>query len=220
MKDGKKHHNFKDLTGQRFGMLTALRPLHSTGKTWVWEFQCDCGVVTQKVGKSVSRGAASSCGCATKSMFAAKVRTHGMSRHPAFAVWRSMIDRCRLPSHQAWKNYGARGITVCERWQESFENFWADMGGSYQPGLDLDRINNDGHYSPENCRWATRRINTMNKRSTIKGVDIPALAAETGIPRSTLYYRAKRGTDLTAPVDKRKATRSTIFSTLAREKDS
>lgn len=212
MKDGRKHHNFRDLTGQKFGMLTALRPLRTDGKKWIWEFQCECGAVVPKVGKEVSRGKTSSCGCATKSLIGAKIRKHGMTGHPAYAVWRSMLDRCRLPSHQAWKNYGARGITVCERWRESFENFWVDMGPTYQPGLDLDRIDNDGPYSPENCHWTTRRQNTMNKRSTVRRADIPNLAKGAGIARSTLYYRVKRGRELTAPVDKRKSTRSMTSS--------
>jgi len=121
---------------------------------------------------------------------------HGMSKHPAFAVWRSMLDRCRLQSHQAYANYGGRGITVCSSWQESFSNFWADMGGFYQRGLDLDRIDNNGPYSPENCRWVDRRTNTMNKRSSIRVVDVQALSAQTGISRSTLYNRIRQGWSL------------------------
>jgi len=116
-----------------------------------------------------------------------------MSEHPVYAVWRSMNDRCRLPSHQAWKNYGGRGIFVCAKWQESFENFWGDMGGSYQSGLELDRRDNDSGYSPENCRWVSRRANTMNRRGTIRTVDVPELARTSGISRSTIYYRLAHG---------------------------
>lgn len=221
MKDGKRHHNFRDLTGQTFGVLTALHPSHTDGKKWHWTYRCQCGRLVTKVGhdvtKELKRGGTPNCGCLTRQLVGAKNATHGLSKHPAYAVWRSMIDRCRLPSHKAWKNYGGRGITVCERWQESFENFWADMGPTYQRGLDLDRRDNDGPYSPENCRWVPRRVNTLNKRNSLRDVDVMALARETGISRSTLYYRLKNGwplEDLTKAPSPR--NRSTTSSTRGR----
>src|SRR5574343_575843 len=81
----------------------------------------------------------------------AKLTGHGMSKHPAYAVWRPMLARCGTPSHPAFKNYGARGITVCARWRKSFENFWEDMGPTYRRGLTLERTNNARGYSPANC---------------------------------------------------------------------
>lgn len=198
---GKRHHNFRDLTGQQFGALTALHPSHSDGKKWYWTYKCQCGNLTTKLGqditKDVKRGGTPNCGCLTKQLISEGNRSHGMTKHPAYGVYRSMMDRCRLPSHRAWKNYGGRGITVCARWQESFENFWADMGPSYQHGLELDRQDNNQGYSPENCRWVSRRTNTRNKRNSL-AVDIPLLAQETGISRSTLYYRLKHGLSLTS----------------------
>lgn len=202
--DGKKHHLFKDLTGQRFGMLIAIQPSHRTSHGWVWEFKCDCGNTKLFVGAEIRRqavlhGRTTNCGCSTKRLIGEGNTRHGMSDHPAYAVWRSMMDRCRLPTHQAWANYGARGIAVCARWRERFEHFWEDMGPTYQSGLDLDRKDNNGDYSPENCWWTTRRNNTMNRRDTIRDVDIPRLSAEMGVARSTLYYRKSRGMDLLAP---------------------
>lgn len=197
MTDGRKHHKFKDLTGQTFGALTALHPEVSTGKTWKWRYLCRCGSQTVKLGTDVTkeskRGGTPNCGCLHRQLVSVANTKHGMSRHPAFAVWRSMRDRCGLPSHRAWLNYGGRGIVVCDRWRDSFEAFWADMGPTYQRGLDLDRVNNDGPYSPENCRWVSRRTNTMNKRSTIRSVDVPELSRKLGISRSTIYYRLQRG---------------------------
>ena len=213
MTGGKKHHNFKDLTGQRFGMLVALRPSHSDGKRWYWELQCDCGETCKKqtadLSAEMKRGGTPNCGCATKRLISKANSKHGMTKHPAYAVYRSMIDRCRLPTHQAWKNYGGRGISVCSRWQESFVNFWEDMGPSYQKGLTLERLDNELDYSPDNCQWVSMRDQTMNKRTSVRCADIPQLSKETGIAKSTLYYRAKKGQPLTTPPDKRKATKST-----------
>lgn len=196
MQTGRQHHSFKDLTGQRFGMLTAIRPSHSDGKHWHWEFQCDCGNTTVKSGKGVTKyvkkGLTPNCGCLQKKLNRENSTKHGMSAHPAYWVWRSMRDRCRLPTHQAWKNYGGRGITVCERWDQSFEAFWEDVGPTYEPGLTLDRINNDEGYTPENCRWVSCKAQARNRRTSLE-IDVPALAKRTGISKSTLYYRLKHG---------------------------
>ena len=156
----KRHHKFKDLTSQKFGSLTAIKYLGSDGGKSTWLCQCECGNTCMQLSSELSRSKGhKSCGCKKWETLSEKATTHGMSEHPAYWVWRSMRDRCRLPTHQAWENYGGRGIKVCERWEEDFQNFWDDMGSTYQSGLDIDRINNDGHYQQDNCRWATRKTN-------------------------------------------------------------
>lgn len=201
------HHRAKDLSGQKLGYLTVSSFQGSDGKKSLWELVCVCGarklMPATEITKQQKRGIVASCGCKRRETIGTRLRTHGMSRHKAFAVWRSMLDRCRLPSHQAWRNYGGRGITVCERWQRSFSTFWADMGSTYQDGLTLERVDNMSGYSPENCRWASRKRQARNKRSNSL-VDTPwgsitvAEAAErSGIGRSTLYYRV--GIGLTGP---------------------
>ena len=110
-----------------------------------------------------------------------------------------MLDRCRLPTHQAYYNYGGRGIKVCKRWQRGFELFWEDMGPAYKKGLTLERSDNSKGYSPSNCTWATYRAQGQNRRNnkliaTPKGLrTAPEVARMTGISRSTIYYRAEAG---------------------------
>jgi hypothetical protein len=138
-----------------------------------------------------------------------------MSEHPAFWVWRSMHDRCELPTHHAWKNYGGRGITVCAAWS-SFEAFWADMGPGYVPGLTLDRKDNSLGYCPENCRWATRIVQARNKRGNrlihtnfFGRITIKEAAQKAGLKYTTLLYRIDVGcpteTALTLPPDPSRA---------------
>lgn len=193
------HHRAKDITGLRVGYLTALRYHGSDGKKSLWVVRCDCGaeklMPASEMKKQAARGIVASCGCKRRESISTRRTQHGMSKHPAYAVWRSMCDRCRLPSHHAWHNYGARGITVCERWAASFAAFWADMGPTYRPGLTLDRIDNSAGYSPENCRWATYEQQANNTRVNRMVGDKTAaqLAQELGVKRSTMYYRLAKG---------------------------
>lgn len=197
------HHLFKDISGQRFGMLEALSPHSNARKKWEWFFVCDCGQfcikVAQDVVKSVKRRRTPNCGCAVSKFISQKNTSHGMSHHPAYWVWRSMRDRCRLPTHQAWANYGARGIRVCDSWNSSFSAFWADMGESYAPGLEIDRIENNGDYAPGNCRWVPTLVNANNKRGnqTIETPDGPMTLSQAsrryGIGKTTLSYRIHHG---------------------------
>lgn len=193
------HHRAKDITGLRVGYLTALRYHGSDGKKSLWVVRCDCGaeklMPASEMKKQAARGIVASCGCKRRESISTRRTQHGMSKHPAYAVWRGMCDRCRLPSHHAWHNYGARGITVCERWAASFAAFWADMGPTYRPGLTLDRIDNSAGYSPENCRWATYEQQANNTRMNRMVGDKTAtqLAQELGVKRSTMYYRLAKG---------------------------
>ena len=192
----KLHHRTPNLTGQRFGRLIVLGPGEKKQQRQYWRVRCDCGTEKQVCTADLRKKTGTrSCGCLAREKAAARARKHGMSDTKPYTIWRSMIDRCHLPTHHAWKNYGGRGITVCERWRKSFENFWADMGPSYKEGLTLDRIDNDKGYYPENCRWTDYKTQARNRRGALP-VDIPKLAEEMDISRSTLYYRWNRGLPL------------------------
>jgi predicted nucleic acid-binding Zn ribbon protein len=125
-------------------------------------------------------------------------RTHGMSQSKPYAVWKTMRNRCKHPTHNRYASYGGRGIKVCEEW-ESFDTFWADMGATYSEGLTLDRIDPDGDYCKENCRWISQKEQQRNRRnnavvnSKYGVMTLAELAEVSGIKYQTLESRHWRG---------------------------
>lgn len=159
----KLHWNAKDLTGQVFGRLTVIGIGESRRKHRVyWRCRCACGSIKDVAGDQLTSGDSKSCGC---NQHAGHRRTHGQSDKRVHIIWLGMKQRCENPRSHAYRLYGERGIKVCERWQ-TFENFLADMGHP-EPGLTIDRKNNDKGYSPDNCRWATRFDQARNSRRNI-----------------------------------------------------
>lgn len=163
-----------DLTGQKFGMLTVLKFVKKD--KWddpMYKCLCDCGKETIVRGSNLICGTTKSCGCLRKLI--GKIMavhnfknptTHGMSRTSIYSRWSSMIHRCYFPKCKSYKYYGARGISVCSRWKNSFENFYNDMMPGYDPSLQMDRIDNDGNYEPGNVRWVTPKVNNHNRRNS------------------------------------------------------
>ncbi|HVI27483.1 hypothetical protein [Hansschlegelia sp.] len=170
-----------DLTGRRFGRLTALA-LATTGSGGrSWQCVCDCGGEKIVRTEYLRSGETKSCGCLLSSAPREQFTTHGMSKHrrgEGYVSWTGMKDRCLNPNNREYARYGARGIRVCDRWLR-FENFIADMGMRPSPHHSLDRIDPNGDYEPGNCRWATALTQGRNTRRALKlvvnGKSVPAM---------------------------------------------
>jgi len=158
-----------DLTNQKFGKLTVIKFLGDDeygNKQWLCK--CDCGVEKSILSGSFKRGLTKSCGCLHKEIMKEVKTTHGYAnknnKSVEYLTWASMLDRCRNKNNKSYKNYGGRGIEVCDRWTNSFENFLEDMGKRPSNKHSIDRINVNDNYEPNNCRWATTYEQSINRR--------------------------------------------------------
>lgn len=165
---------FIEMSGQRFGRLTVVERNGSyRGKKAIWRASCDCGGEISVIGVNLRNGHTQSCGCLKRDsarLVSLNNITHGearLGRSHEYRTWTAIKNRCSNPTNPAYRNYGGRGIRVCERWENSFERFLADVGRC-PPGLTLDREDNDGGYDPDNCRWATPLEQRHNRRDSPK----------------------------------------------------
>jgi len=196
----------RNLTGQRFGRLVALRRVSRDGsdrcRNALWACRCTCGGHTLVSSNHLVRGAIRNCGCLRRQVTAERSSTHGHKRYGTvsriYTTWCNMTQRCTNRKCPDYPRYGGRGINVCERWRK-FANFLKDMGEPPSDRHQIDRINNDQGYRPSNCRWVTPRANRRNTRRnrplTYKGRSqcLAAWAKETGVKASTIRSRLKAG---------------------------
>lgn len=190
----------RDLHGQRFDRLVVIEEAPRKGYARFWRCQCDCGQVTVTSQGNLTSGATASCGCklreAQRSAAQHAITTHGLSKHPLYPTWRHMMERCYNVNNPGYKNYGGRGIAVCERWH-NIAQFIQDMGNR-PPKTTIERLNNDGNYEPQNCIWATQTAQVRNRRNTTtvtyQGVTKPlaTFCQEHGVPYKVVHDRLYR----------------------------
>jgi hypothetical protein len=189
-----------DLKGRRFNRLLVIAYAGTIGKPncreATWQCKCDCGNTTTVRAGDLMSGKTQSCGCFGKEKRLEANVSHGMSHNSTYSSWKAMKKRCNNPNEIDYKYYGGRGVIVCTRWKNSFENFYSDMGEKPK-GLTLERIDNNKGYSPENCYWATRSQQSRNTRTNRmiiyrgKKQCVADWADEIGINYHALYGRLR-----------------------------
>lgn len=217
---------FVDLVGQKFGRLViAQRKENDRSGTVQWLCLCDCGNTKIVRGNDLKRGDIKSCGCLQKEKITARNidrSKHGHTKNKKISAtyysWRTMIQRCTNPSATRYRDYGGRGITVCETWRNSFDNFLRDMGERPSKNQ-IDRIQNDKGYCKENCRWVTPKTNSGNRRDNRMETYVGRTqcrtfwAEEFNINVGTLIWRLDNGWSI------KKAIETPISQTKKKEKN-
>lgn len=194
----KLKYNFKDLTNLNFGKWTVLSFAGTKKGAAIWLCRCDCGRERTLNTRSLTSGNSKSCGCY-------RTDRGGKEKRREYFQWYNAKNRCTNPKAQNYHRYGGRGIEMCERWLLSFDLFYHDMGKCPQ-GMTLDRVNNDGNYEPQNCRWATPLSQTRNRSMTImvmhegRTMSLADWSDESGIPYDRLHDRYLNGKPLFAPL--------------------
>ena len=153
-------HRLTITPGRRFGRLSFIKRLGYSNNNQVWLLKCDCGTKVKALHGNVMSGRTQACGCLQRE----RIVKHGRHGSTEYKSWHMMIQRCTNSNGPEWHNYGGRGITVCARWRRSFPNFFKDMGLKPSPKHSIDRINNDGNYTPGNCKWSTPKEQANNMR--------------------------------------------------------
>lgn len=189
-----KHPN---LLGEKFGKLTVIKKTETKNNLRYWICKCDCGNIVEVRASQLLEGRTKSCGCLRKIPYS---QTHNMTKTRLYRIWMGMKTRCYNQNDYAYKYYGARGIIVCQEWINDFINFYNwSMENGYSDDLTIDRIDVNGNYEPNNCRWATNFEQQNNKRDNVKieynGIikTVAEWAKELNVKYETLYSRLSYG---------------------------
>lgn len=158
----------KIIPGQRYNRWTVLKELPQkkfSGRSYrMIKVQCDCGTIRDSKLSLIRTGHSKSCGCYNNEKLIERSTIHNLSYSRIHRIWKGMKERCTNPNAKAYKNYGGRGITICDEWMNSFQKFYEDMKEGYADHLTIDRIDVNENYCKENCRWATNSEQQLNKR--------------------------------------------------------
>lgn len=187
---------FIDLTGQVFERLTVVEHVGFDKKhSALWSCQCSCGKSCIISSDNLRSGNTKSCGCIRNERIGTLNKSHGLSQHPLHRTWSHIKDRCNNPNDKKYDSYGGRGIKMCDEWND-FQRFYDwSMENGWEQGLTIDRINVNGNYEPDNCRWVTMKVQQNNRRDnkyiTFNGKTqtMQQWCDELGIPHSTLWNR-------------------------------
>lgn len=199
-----------DITGQKFGRLTALKLHHikkySRSTHRYWECQCECGNKCFVAQNQLTSGKTQSCGCLQNEYFKSK---HNLHNTRLYNIWCNIKARCTNPKHPNYNTYGNKGIIICDEWKTNFLSFynWAVKNG-YKDNLTIDRINVNGNYEPDNCRWVTRKVQGINRNTSKfitynnKTLCITEWADLYNINRATLSWRLNHGWNIEEALNK------------------
>lgn len=188
-----------DRTGIQYGRLKAMYKNGFIGDQVAWFCQCSCGNTTTVSSYGLGSGSTQSCGCLQREKASEASSTHGLSNTREYRIWCAMKTRCTNENRDNYKHYGARGISVCSRWINSFENFFSDMGPCPSEQHSIERNDPDGNYEPGNCRWATQTEQMRNTSRSVKvqwggkEVTIAELSELTGVSYDLLQQRLRSG---------------------------
>lgn len=205
----REKHSTDYYIGKTYGRLTVLSLSYNPNtRMYISKCKCECGSVKEYDFNRLRNGNTTSCGCYLRDIRGKASITHNMSKSKEYNTWRHIKERCFNKKSEFYDNYGGRGITMCERWKDSFEHFFADMGYAPSSEHSIDRINVNGNYEPGNCRWATDRQQGQNKRATFYityGGRIKSTCEWEdllGLKRGRLRAAYKRGVDMVSYIDR------------------
>lgn len=198
---------FTDHSGEKFGRWTVISFAEQRNGMRLWNCQCECGTKRAVAYNNLYGGRSLSCGCWQAEKASQTHFKHGHVGHPIYGTWAGIKNRCYNKKDQDFRHYGGRGIMVCEAWRADFWNFWDDMAPGWRPRLSIERIDVNGNYEPDNCRWATQSEQMRNTRAShfidthIGRITISQAAEISGLSVTAIKYRSENNWPIESILD-------------------